>query len=51
MMGDLLATLTDAQLRTAFGITQAQVVTLRANKLTPASEAATAMRAMTGNGV
>ncbi|MDP2621473.1 MAG: hypothetical protein Q8P46_15100 [Hyphomicrobiales bacterium] len=51
MMGDLLSTLTDAVLRTAFGITQQQVVTLRANKLTPASEAATAMRAMTGNGV
>lgn len=50
MMGDYLATLTDAQLRTAFGLTQGQVDTLRTNKLTPASEAATAMRAMTGNG-
>lgn len=51
MMGDLLATLTDGQLRNAFNITQEQVVTIRANKLTPAAEAAAEMRAMTGNGV
>lgn len=48
MMGDYLATLSDAVLRNIFGLTQNQVTTLRTNKLTPASEAATAMRAMTG---
>lgn len=48
MAGDFLSTLTDAQLRNAFNITQAQVDTLRANKLTPAATLAAEIRAATG---
>lgn len=46
--GDFLASLTDAQLRTAFGMTQAQVNSLRTSKLTPATNAAATIRAATG---
>lgn len=46
--GDFLASLTDAQLRNLFGFTQAEVTTLRTNKLTPATNAATTIRASTG---
>jgi hypothetical protein len=48
MIADFLSTLTDAQLRTAFGMTQAEVVTLRANKLTPAAAVADQIRATVG---
>lgn len=48
MAGDFLSSLTDGQLRTAFGITQGQVTTLRTNKLTPAIAAAATIRASTG---
>lgn len=48
MIGDFLSARTDAQLRTAFGFTQAQVDTLRANKLTPAANLATSIRAAAG---
>ena len=46
--GDFLGSLTDAQLRTAFSMTQAQVNSLRTSKLTPATNAATTIRATTG---
>jgi hypothetical protein len=46
--GDFLGSLTDAQLRNAFGITQAQVTTLRTNKLVPAENAANTIRATSG---
>ena len=48
MTGYYLASLTDGQLRTAFGMTAAQVTTLRTNKLTPAANLATSIRAATG---
>lgn len=48
MIGDFLNTLTDAQLRTAFNMTQAQVTSLRTNKLTPAANAASTIRASSG---
>ena len=46
--GDFLASLTDAQLRAAFGLTAAQVTALRSNKLTPAAAAAATIRNSTG---
>lgn len=46
--GDFLASLTDAQLRNLFGMTQAEVTTLRTNKLTPATNAAATIRATAG---
>lgn len=48
MIADFLVTLTDIQLQTAFGMTQAQVTTLRTNKLTPAASLATSIRASAG---
>lgn len=48
MMGDFFAARTDAQLRTAFNMTQLQVTTLRLNKLTPAANAANTIRAASG---
>jgi len=48
MIGDFLSSLTDAQLRTVFSITQGQVTTLRTNKLTPAAARAAAIRADAG---
>jgi hypothetical protein len=48
MIGDFLAARTDAQLRNLFGYTQAQVDTLRANKLTPAANTANAIRTAGG---
>ena len=48
MIGDFLASLTDTQLRNAFSMTAGQVTTLRTNKLTPATNAATTIRATTG---
>ena len=46
--GDFLGSLTNAQLQTAFSMTSGQVNTLRTNKLTPAQNAATTIRATTG---
>lgn len=46
--GDFLGSLTNAQLQNAFGMTAGQVTTLRTNKLTPAQNAATTIRATTG---
>lgn len=48
MMGDYLAARSDAVLRNAFGITQAQVDNLRTNKLTPAAALAADIRVATG---
>jgi hypothetical protein len=48
MIGDFLGSLTDGQLQTAFSMTAPQVTTLRTNKLTPATNAATTIRAATG---
>ena len=48
MIADYLATLTDAQLRSIFGKTQAEVDTLRANRLTPAIALANSLRAAGG---
>lgn len=48
MIGDFLSTLTDGQLQTAFGLTAGQVATLRTNKLTPASNLASNIRAAAG---
>lgn len=48
MLGDFLASLTDAQLQTLFAMTAGQVTTLRTNRLTPATNAAAAIRAATG---
>jgi hypothetical protein len=48
MIGDFLSSLTDAQLRTAFSMTQAEVNTLRTNKLTPSASAATTIRSTVG---
>jgi hypothetical protein len=47
-IGDFLGSLTDAQIRAAFDITQGQVTTLRTNKLTPAENAANTIRAASG---
>lgn len=46
--GDFLGSLTDAQLRNAFDLTQGQVDNLRTNKLTPAENAAATIRAASG---
>lgn len=46
--GEFLGALTDVQLENAFGLTQGQVTTLRANKLTPATAAAATIRASAG---
>lgn len=48
MTGDYLASLTDTQLQSAFGLTAAQVTSLRAAKLTPAANAAATIRAAAG---
>ncbi len=48
MMGDFLSFQTDARLQTAFGLSAAQVTNLRTTKLTPAANAAAAVRAATG---
>ena len=48
MIADFLSSLTDAQLRSAFSMTQSQVITLRANKLTPAATLADQIRASIG---
>lgn len=48
MIGDVLSTLTDAQLRNIFILTQPQVATFRANKLTPATNVAAAIRSSVG---
>lgn len=48
MIADFLASLTDAQLASLFGMTAAQVTTLKTNKLTPAATAAATIRASTG---
>lgn len=48
MIGDFLGTLTDANLRNAFGMTQNQVNNLRINKLTPAASFAASIRAAVG---
>jgi hypothetical protein len=48
MMGDFLASRTDAALQNALGLTAGQVAALRSSKLTPAASAATAIRTTTG---
>lgn len=48
MIGDFLNTLTDAQLMNIFNMTQPQVTNLRNNKLIPASNTATSIRASSG---
>ena len=48
MLGDALGGMTNAQLQTAFGMTLPQVVTLRANYLTPSVAQAAAIRAAKG---
>lgn len=48
MMGDYLSSLNNAQLQNAFGLTAGQVTTLRTNKLTPAANLATSIRATVG---
>ena len=48
MSADYLATLTNAQLMAAFGLTLTQVQTLRTNKLTPAVSLAASIRSSTG---
>jgi hypothetical protein len=48
MIGDYLNSLTNAQLQSAFGLTSAQVTSLRTNKLAPAAANADAIRATTG---
>lgn len=48
MIGDYLGTLTDTQLGNIFNMTQAQVTTLRTNKLTPAASLASSIRAAAG---
>lgn len=48
MIGDFLSSLTDAQLQSLFSMTQLQVTTLRANKLTPAANTAATIRSTTG---
>jgi hypothetical protein len=46
--GEYLGSLTDAQLQSAFGLTVAQVTTLRSSKLAPAASAAATIRAAAG---
>lgn len=48
MVGDFLSSLTDGQLQSIFSMTAGQVTTLRANKLTPAANTASAIRAAAG---
>lgn len=48
MIGDFLASKTDAQLQAAFGMTAAQVTALRSRRLTPAASAAATLRASVG---
>ena len=48
MIADYLATLTDAQLRSIFSKTQAEVTVLRADKLTPAIALANSLRTAGG---
>lgn len=48
MIGDFLSGLTNPQLQNIFSMTAGQVTTLRANKLTPAASAATAIRNAAG---
>lgn len=48
LIGDFLNTLTDQQLMNAFNLTAGQVSSLRTNKLIPAANLATALRASTG---
>jgi len=48
MIGDYLNSLTSAQLQTAFGLTAAQVTTLKTNKLAPAATLAASIRSATG---
>lgn len=48
MIGDFLNTLTSLQLQNAFGLTAGQVTTLKTNKLTPAANLATSIRASAG---
>lgn len=48
MIGDYLNTLTDAQLQAAFSLSAAQVTNLRNNKLIPAANTASAVRAAVG---
>lgn len=48
MMGDFLNSLSNLQIQNAFGLTAGQVTTLRTNKLTPAANLATSIRASTG---
>lgn len=48
MLGDYLASLTDGDLRTLFGLSAAQVTALRTSKLMPAANAAAAIRAAAG---
>lgn len=48
MIGDFLSSLTDGQLQTAFGMTAGQVTTLRTNRLTPAANTASTIRAAAG---
>jgi hypothetical protein len=47
-IGDFLSSQTNAVLQTLFNMTNTQVNTLRTNKLTPAANAATTIRAATG---
>jgi hypothetical protein len=46
--GEYLGSLTDTQLQNAFGLTAAQVTSLRSSKLTPAANAAATIRAAAG---
>lgn len=48
MIGDYLNTFSDVQLQAAFGLTAGQAANLRANKLTPAANAAATIRAAAG---
>lgn len=49
MIGDYLSSLGNAALIAAFGLTAPQIVTLRANFLTPAASAAATIRATVGS--
>lgn len=48
MIGDFLSAQTTATLQALFGMTSAQVTTLRTNKLSPAASAASTIRASSG---
>lgn len=48
MIGDFLSSLTDTQLRSIFNMTQAQVDSLRTNRLTPAAALADSLRSSGG---